>query len=140
MIAYKGLREYLDGSPYPGDGYLNLYTYSGNHKKVGNKPIGWHRSGQDGKGAVALVFNNKAVVDLLSHPYMVRRLQNPERLWRFVDGAIVECFNRKMNKSEFVHNPTLVQHIGDKSSLGNGYQGSSPSWAGEEFNAMELAK
>jgi hypothetical protein len=137
MIAYRGLREYLEVTPYPGEGYLNLYTYTGNHRKIQGKPVGWHRSNQLGKGAVALVLNNKAAVDLLSHPRMVRRIQNKERSFRYVDGAIVEAF-KKIGQTEFVHNPTLVQHIGDKSSMGNTYHGNSPSWAGDEFNAMEL--
>lgn len=138
FVTYKGLRDYLDNSPYPGKGYLNLYTYPGNHKKVGHKSVGWHKSDQLGKGAIALVFNNEAVTDLLSHPYLPRRIQNRERGHKFVDGAIVECFNKKMNQSEFVHNPTLVQHTGLKSSMGNNAHTESPSWAGESFDAREL--
>lgn len=139
LIAYRNLREYLDASPYPGSGYLNLYTYPNNHNLVKNKPTGWHLSNQLGKGAVALVFNNQAVTDLLSDGYLLRRIQNSERGHRFVDGAIVEAF-RKMGQKEFVHHPSLVQHTGVKSSMGNNAHSESPSWAGEVFDARELMR
>lgn len=140
IVAYRNLREYLDASPYPGLGYLNLYTYPKNHKIVAGKPRGWHRSNQLGKGAVALVFNNQAVVDLLGSEYMPRRIQNSKRGHRFVDGAIVEAFNKKMKQHEFVHHPSLVQHTGVVSSMGNNAHSESPSWAGEGFDARELMR
>jgi hypothetical protein len=138
LVTYRNLREYLDWSPYPGEGYLNLFTYPKNHSLIKENPNGWHRSNQLGKGAVALVFNNKSVTDLLGDGYMLRRIQG-SRGHKFVDGAIVEAF-RKMGQSEFVHKPTLVQHTGTVSSMGNNAHSISPSWAGEGFDARELMK
>lgn len=138
FVACKGLREYLEKSPYPGKGYLNLLTFPQNHKLIEGKGIGWHESNQRGLGAVALVFNNEAMSSLLSHPHMVSRQKGP-RAHRWIDGAILEAF-RKMNQKEFVHNPSLIQHTGEESSMGNATHPLSPSWISEEWDATELLK
>jgi hypothetical protein len=134
FVTCLGLKDYLEVSEWPGPGYLNLYTFPENHRRVKDKSVGWHRSNQLGKGAVALVFNRDAVVALLSSQRLVERPQSKHRGWRYVDGGIVESF-KQLDMSEYVHNPGLVQHTGTKSSMGNRRQPLSPSFPGESFDA-----
>jgi len=138
FVCCKGLRKYLDESPYPGKGYLNLLTFPENDKLIKDKKRGWHKSNQRGLGAVALVFDNAAISSLLSSSHMVSRQRGP-RAHRAVDGAILESF-RKLGQKEFVHNPSLVQHTGEDSSMGNVKHPLSPSWQGEDWNAYEEMK
>lgn len=137
FVTYKNLREYLEACQYPSKGYLNLYTFPENEKNV----KGWYPSNQLGKGAVALVFSNEAVVALLNSQYWINRPaskpKNPDRTWKFVDGGIVETM-RKQGFKEYVHNPSLVQHTGDRSTLGNGRHSKANTFRGEDFDAMEL--
>ena len=134
FVTCLGLRDYLESTEWPGKGYLNLYTFPENHRRIKDKPVGWHRSNQLGKGAVALVFNRDAVVTLLSSDHMARRPQHKARGSRYVDGGIVESF-KKAGMSEYVHNPSLVQHTGKRSSMGNRVHPMSPSFPGESFDA-----
>ena len=139
FVTYKNLRKYLEGCRYPKKGYLNLYTFPQNQKNT----EGWYLSNQLGKGAVALVFNNEAVQALLNSNYWIGRpASNPgnkDRLWKFIDGGIVEAL-KKAGFKEYVHNPSLVQHTGDRSSVGNARQEKAPSFRGEEFDALKLLK
>jgi len=139
FVTYKNLREYLERCEYPSKGYLNLYTFSQNERDI----KGWYPSNQLGKGAVALVFNNAAVRALLTSNYWIERpASNPEnkaRLWKFIDGGIVETMRRAGYK-EYVHNPSLVQHHGDKSTLGNMKHEKAKTFQGEDFDALEFLK
>lgn len=139
FVTYRNLRQYLEACKYPGKGYLNLYTFQQNEKPE----QGWYESNQLGKGAVALVFNNDAVVTLLNSPHWINRPatkpNNPARVWKFIDGGIVESF-RKAGQKEYVHNPSLIQHTGDKSTLGNARHAKARTFKGEGFDAMELLR
>lgn len=135
LITYTGLRDYLE-SFFPEKGYLNLYTMKSNvdyfapHGPDGKPSVGWYRSNQWGKGAVALVFDRQGVVELLSSRHLAKRPSNREgkgsgdRWYRSVDGGIVEAMNGSGNPApdngagyaEYVHYPTLVQHTGHESS------------------------
>jgi|TARA_R110000824_G_scaffold395565_1_gene596316 hypothetical protein len=139
FVTCLGLREYLEQTKWPGEGYLNLYTFPENHKRIKDKPTGWHRSNQLGKGAVALVFNREAIVALLSSQRLVERPQCKKRGHKYVDGGIVESF-KKLKMSEYVHNPSLVQHTGTKSSMGNRTHPKAPSFPGETFDASSWSK
>jgi hypothetical protein len=168
MVCYRNLRTYLDQCTYPGEdpkgvplslngvpsaplspGYWNLYTFSNtNEPLVKGKKVGWVEAGllnsshpelryQAGRGAVALVFNRKAVTTLLASEHMVSRPQDPHRGWRAVDGAVVTAMN-KTGWREYVHAPSLVQHIGQKSSMGNRRHKRALTFRGEEFDALSL--
>jgi hypothetical protein len=134
FVTYPNLREYLDGCEYPEKGYWNLLTFHENQKLIQNKPEGWHLASQNGRGAVALVFNIEAVTSLLSHEHMINRPKSKTRGHKSIDGGIVESF-RKMGWKEFIHNPSLVQHTGLQSSMGNGRHPSARSFKGENFDA-----
>lgn len=136
FITYRNLRPYLESIPYPERGYCNLYTFPVNQAIAPANP-GWFASRQNGKGAVALVFNRDAVTTLLSNRGFVERPKDLRRGHKNVDGGVVTAM-RKEQWKEFCHSPSLVQHIGDVSSMGNRAHPKSPSFRGEDFDAMEL--
>lgn len=155
FVTYANLRTYLESVPYPGNGkgYCNLYTMPSNQGicprafvqgrgNVGEQLIGWYQSNQMGLGAVALIFNNEAVVNLLSCAHMVKRVKSKDRGWRLTDGAVVEALSYQQGWKEYVHNPSLVQHTGEITSLQNGLikcpHPQAKSFRGENFDALSL--
>ena len=133
FVTYSGLREYLESIEYPARGYWNLYTFPHNqpeqlavriedgkrtHPDLDPNQRGFYRSDQYGKGAVALVFDLNAVTTLLSSQHLVQRVKDPIRGHRCIDGGIVEAL-KQAGYTEYVHNPSLVQHTGLTSSMGN---------------------
>ena len=50
----------------------------------------------------------------------------------------IDAAFRKAGWAEYVHAPSLVQHIGERTSMGNKPQPSADSFPGEEFDATEL--
>jgi hypothetical protein len=134
MVTYPNLREYLEECPFPEKGYWNLYTFSQNEKPI----QGWYPSNQLGKGAVALVFSNNGLRLLLAQQYMVDRPLNPLRGWKALDGGIVSAY-KLIGWKEFVHNPSLVQHTGLDSSMGNRRQELASTFRGERYDAMLMS-
>lgn len=146
LVTYHNLRAYLDHCTYPDKGYLNLYTFPPNRQlpppRVGQTARfleGWYPSNQFGRGAVALVFSRAAVVTLLSAEHLTERPQDPKRGHRSIDGGIVDSF-RKAGWREYVHNPSLVQHTGEQSSMGNRPHQQAVSFRGEGYNALDLLR
>lgn len=147
FVTYKNLRRYLDRCDYPETGYWNLYTFKSNEPAILRKEglpapptdnhVGFYESNQHGRGAVALVFSRQAVMTLLTHPHMVERPSDPLRGWKAIDGGIVESF-KKAKWKEYVHSPTLVQHTGFESSMGNKPHKQSRLWMGEDYDALEM--
>lgn len=144
LVCCKNLRQYLETTPYPDKGYLNLYTFPHNTEpslmqkdEQGNNRVGFYQSNQRGLGAVALVFNREAVSQIVASSHMSLRVQDPRRGWRAVDGGIVTGMN-KVGYKEYVHNPSLVQHTGHVSTIGNKPHPQSPIFPGEDFDAMIL--
>lgn len=157
IIACKNLRAYLEYVPYPDGngrqkGYLNLITYPQNEsqsKLYGELPennngtqAGWYPSNQLGKGAQGLVFNNAAMIALLTSDYMVKRVQDERRGWHGIDGGIATAMKR-MGFIEYVHTPSLIRHIGEETSMGEEHPKTQPidkSFQGEEWDAMTLVR
>jgi hypothetical protein len=142
IVTYRNLMEYLDVSPYPNRGYLNLHSHPINEAlaprdQAGRQKVGWHPSNQSGLGALALVFNNEAARQLLLSAHLVDRLHNKDRGWRAVDGAVVQAL---MNISwpEYVHHPSLTQHVGLTTTMGTPHHPESKTFQGEESDAREL--
>jgi hypothetical protein len=139
FVTYRNLRQFLELSPYPTKGYLNLYLFDLNQRKAESQ--GWYLSNQLGKGAVALVFDNEACQALLKSSYWIGRpastSDNPNRLWKLIDGGIVEAM-RLAGFKEYIHMPSLTQHTGDRSSLGNGKHAHASTFLGEDYDAMNL--
>lgn len=136
FVTYPHLKEYLEQSPYPDKGYLNLYTFPENQKLVPDGHTGWYEANQRGLGAVALVFNREAIMTLLESQSIAKRPQDSNG-WKRIDGGIVNAFN-KAGWKEYVHNPSLVQHTGLRSSMGNSQHQLATSFKGQEFNALDL--
>lgn len=145
MVTYRNLKPYLEKVNYPDKGYCNLYTFPKNQERfprIGRTARfrgGWWMSNQRGWGAVALMFSREALIALLTHNHMIERAQDVRRGHRSIDGGIVTSMN-KAGWKEYVHNPTLVQHIGLLSSMRNNPQPFAESFKGEDFDAMELLK
>lgn len=137
FVTYRNLRKYLDACEWPGQGYLNLFTFPANQSLAIEGESGWFQSNQKGLGALAIVFNQEAARVLVTHPHMVVRVKNPSRGHKFIDGGVVDTC-AKLGWKEYVHNPTLVQHTGMVSSIGRARHPLSPSFMGEEFDAMDL--
>lgn len=142
FITYKNLKSYLEICKYPDRGYWNLYTFPSNQaicpkEPHGSQKIGWFESNQLGKGAVALIFDNKTVIDLITHQHIVERVKDATRGDRSIDGGVVTALNQ-IGYKEYVHNPSLTQHTGVKSAIGNKPQRQSLSFISENFNAMNI--
>ncbi len=142
VIYTTNLRAYLDRTPYPTAGYLNLYTVPVNEalrpksgEGVEGVIPGFYPSNQMGKGALALVFDLDTVVKLLSSPEFVRRPQDVNRGHRSIDGGVVTAL-KKVGITEYVHFPSLVQHVGDISSMGNSLKKKPDSFPSETFDAV----
>lgn len=156
VMMYRNLREYLEKAAFPERGYLNLHTSYENERIIRKKEVGWHLASvaknangfQTGRGALMLVFDNEGMVRLVTERHGYDRLKDDDRGWRLVDGAIVTAMN-KCGYKEYVHNPSLTQHLGIRSTIiyknskGKDYRLSHPparSWRGESFDALGLLK
>ncbi len=144
MVTCKNLRSYLERAPYPDTSYLNLYTFPSNQSicpkdETGRDKVGWFKSNQYGRGAVALVFSREALVVLLSSPHLAARPQDCTRGHKAIDGGILESM-KKAGWIEYVHNPSLVQHTGEVSTTGNRPHKLAESFPGEEADALDLLR
>lgn len=147
LICSKNLRQYLEKVPYPDKGYLNLYTFPSN-QRLAPKTQGFFKAAelnsgpegfQTGRGAVGLVFSLEAVTTLLRSVHLLERPQDSTRGWKSVDGGVVTSMN-KAGWYEYVHNPSLLQHTGQVSSMGSKPQKLAESFRGEEFDCLELLR
>lgn len=151
FMTGKNLKEYLTRVPYPKNGYLNLYTFPSN-QSLAPENHGWYeareldhgiayygKKQQTGRGAVALVFSKEAVVTLLTHLDFVTKPIEAADAHRKVDGCVVNAMNRA-GWREYVHNPSLIQHTGTNSSMGNAMHLQATSFRGEDFDFLDLLK
>lgn len=129
-LACADLMKYIDSCKLPSEGYFNLFTMPPPHQIELPSSFGWHKSNQKGRGAVALVFTRTAIMTLLTQKHMVDNFQDAHLGDRNVDGGISDSF-RKVGWTEYVHNPSLVQHIGDKTSMGSKILPTASSFTGE---------
>lgn len=151
FVTCLNLRQYLEASPYPGPGYLNLYTFPQNQVLCPPNHKGWYLSNQRGRGAVATVMDRNCVLSLLKADNMLNKPQDLNRGYKSVDGAIVTAMTN-LGFKEWVHNPSLIMHTGEVSSireLGDnrdqshmarfqGIHSVATSFRGEQSNALEL--
>jgi len=144
FICYQNLRQYLEKCEYPNKGYWNLYTFPINVRPFSR----WYLSDQSGKGAVALVFNKQALMTFLGSSYPAGRVQTNEHArHKNIDWVVLETM-RLAGSFEYVHNPSLVQHLPSMpqnigtmpSTVGNKDHPESPVFWGEDFDALELLK
>lgn len=136
LLAVRNLRAYLDRCRLPPHGYFNLFTMDSNLNYVSGGD-GWHPSNQLGRSALGLVFTRAAVIDLLSQRSLAERPCDLHRGWRAIDGGVVDAMKRS-GYTEYVHSPSLLQHTGDVSAMGNHPHRPSKIWPGEKFDATTL--
>ena len=147
LIAVRNLRPYLDSIPYPCKdpprnknkeilGYWNLYTFPHNQELAAGRK-GFFESNQRGRGAVALVFDRHACLTVLGSRHIWDRAADSKRGDQCIDGGAVTAISLADGK-EYCHNPSLVQHTGLVSTMGNRPHPQAPSFPGEHFDAMEL--
>jgi len=138
FVSSKNLRLFLDSCPYPKNGYWNCYTFLQNEKKKpSDHTQGWYPSNQKGLSAIGLVFDRETLQKLLSSPSFVNRPTHTGKWWRLVDVQIGKAM-READVKEYVCNPSLVNHIGLKSSMGNSNYRANRSFNGEDFDLKEL--
>lgn len=125
FVCVRNLRAYLAKCTYPEKGYWNLFTFMENDDMVQQtKAKGWvpaARAAQGyqlGRGAVALVFSHEAVQVLLNSPHMKVRVYDSQKGYKSIDGGVVTAMHQA-GWTEYVHSPSLTQHIGEVSSMGN---------------------
>lgn len=161
MVTCKNLRQYLEQVPFPEKGYLNLLTMPlWNSLKVlrenfsiaraNSQPypysvpdsddyIGFYHSNQNGKGAVANVFDQAGVRLLFQSDHIFDKPKDQHKGHQCIDGAIISAM-KKGGFIEYVHNPSLVYHIGDVSSMGHHKYPDATTFRGEDFDALDLLK
>jgi len=137
FVTYKNLRGYLEATGYPIKGYTNLYSFPSNERLVPEEKIGWYKSNQLGRGAVALVFDQETTKLLLYSKSLALKPQDTARGTKSVDGAVQHALSMA-GVIEYVHNPSLVQHTGYASSMGNNVHPLSKRFRGEEFDARDF--
>lgn len=144
LLAGGDLMEYLSAIKLEPKTYWNLYSHPENELFARGR-TGFYPSNQAGRGAVGLVFSNQGLRDLLSSEHLLERcfdtsVGHParwERRFRTIDGGIVEALKKK-GYTELVHNPSLITHTGDVSSMGNQQGPKSRTFRGEGWSLLQL--
>lgn len=138
LIVCKGLRQYLNQCKWPTEkAYLNLLTFRENHELIHSNSVGWHPSDQLGKGAVGLVFDSVGIKSILSSPHLVNWIKSKDRGHRLIDRAVSQSL-KKLGFTEFIHNPSLIQHTGKVSSMGSDRHPMSSCFLGENYDALNF--
>lgn len=150
IVSCLHVREYLEHVELKPNTYWNLFTFTeGNERVVKDKPPGFYEAGllnsdpptelwQTGRGAVGLVFSRKGIIDLLTCAHMVERPSHVDG-WKKIDGGIVTAMN-KIGYREMIHNPSLLQHVGDMSTMGNHRHRPAHTYPGHDFDARTLLR
>lgn len=142
VIFSKNLRQYLDTLKVPVNGYWNLYITPENEERIPKAfdSEGFHISNQMGRGALALVFSNQALREILTSSYFVNKVREVGKNSRkSLDRAIVKGCS-ETRAFEWVHYPSLCNHIGTISTLGNQFAPTPNSWRGEDFDCLTLLR
>lgn len=132
IVACRQLREYLERCP-PGKTYWNLLTLDENRVHTKDVP-GWHESNQLGRSACGLVFDRATVDCLLRMERFVRGPGNGETM----SDAVVIATLKSLGYKEIVHYPSLLQHVGLESTLGNSF-GQVSAFLGEDYDFLSLS-
>lgn len=133
----RRLKEYLTVCNYPENGYLNLYTAPQNEVFLKEREVGWYPSNQMGKGALGLVFSQRVAQILLGSAHMLVHHRNGSNGTKCIDGTVLTAC-KQAGITEYVHVPSLVQHTGTISAVGNSLKKMSQNFPGEQYNAMEF--
>ena len=112
--ACAGLRDYLTHCSYPDkNAYYNLITYPQNEQLVPDGlQHGWFKSNQNGLGAQGLMFSAEAVSTILSQDRLTRRPREAARWMAGIDGVACRAMRDGAKWTEYVHWPSLLDHVG----------------------------
>jgi hypothetical protein len=103
---------------------------------LGPSNVGWFESAQNGKGALALMFDNAAIRTLMTSRHLIDRSKAHNRDSN-LDGGISSSM-KKAGYREFTHSPSLVQHQGEKTTMGTKKTPLACRFFGEDFDATEM--
>lgn len=133
LLACRQLRDYLERCP-SGKVYWNLLTHDENLQLTGRVP-GWHLSNQMGRGSVGLAFDRSTADCLLR---MERFVRSPAEGATMADAVIIATL-KSLGYKEFVHYPSLLQHIGIESTLNNSF-GHVSSFEGVDYDLLAISQ
>lgn len=141
----KDVREYFEKTREHGQkkSYWNLFTMPATYRGPQNQELcpeglqGWYPSNQMGRGALALIFDNNGVQNLLSSRNLVERANAATNRTRGIDQTVCETL-KAVGYVELVHNPSLVQHVSESSTIGSPQYPQASSFRGEKFSALSL--
>jgi hypothetical protein len=131
VLACSQLRDYLERCR-PGKVYWNLLTLDENRVFTSDVP-GWHESNQLGRSACGLVFDRSTVDCLLRMERFVRGPANSETM----SDAVVIATLKSLGYKELVHYPSLLQHVGLESTLGNSF-GHVSGFLGVDYDLLSI--
>lgn len=140
VLFCRNIRQYIEKCNFPTRGYLNLFTFDHNLLLPRQRQWGWFPSDQYGKGALALVFSREGVIKLLTQPMIWERVRNAHNKAIGIDGGIINAY-KEIGWTEYVHNPSLCWHTGEKSLACNRTWPdnlNASSFPGQQFDAMSL--
>lgn len=118
---------------------------------------GWYKSNQRGRSALGLVFDRDTVLTMLTNQsitvdedrvtrthgrngtvdFLAYRPMDAVKGQRNIDGAVITALQRS-GWTEYVHHPSLLQHTGLVSAIGNRAYPNSDSFLGAQFDLMSL--
>jgi hypothetical protein len=104
----------------PYTGYLACFTPRGVAKRFGfTHRKGWHQinGGWASSWGGGYLFKRKTAIKILKHPFIQQHLKNYEANQQ-IDHAIPEAVHQ-MGLHQYLHNPSLMQHIGKFSTIGH---------------------
>lgn len=118
IVLAPHTRDYLQDSlwPAPQIGVLSLYCPSHEHKPdiTGFRAINW---GWEAWGALAYVFSNPSIRTFLSDAIVLNhRHHGPADGSRNID-SVVGSWCQRTGLPYFIHTPSLVQHVGNASTI-----------------------
>lgn len=114
VIACPNLRSYVERHPID-KSFLNLYTVQANHTIRPDNNSGWFLSDQHCRGALGLVFDHVGLETLLASS-QVHQWHRTKRGFRGIDTVVSKVLIRTHRYREYVHNPSLLQHMGQVST------------------------
>ena len=128
----EGARDYLERCLWPAAtvGVVSIYTPT--HWSTG-KPRGFHveTHGWESWGALAYIFSNQSLRALLADPLFISHRHHGAASGERNIDSVVGAWCEKVGLPYFVHVPSLVQHIGETSTIWSRASASGPRFAAD---------
>lgn len=153
VLASTNLYQYLDSqSPLYARTYWNLYTdnrnVSGLTRKLTNPTYqptdynsilrGWYVAPEKCKGALGLAFSRETLLAILTSPILHNRPLHRRKHNSCVDGMVYDVLD-SLGYKELIHIPSMLQHIGDESTItSNRNIRTASTFLGENFDCLSL--